>query len=239
MLDIKGKWVLVTGSSRGIGREIALYMADRGANIIIHGKDIEGLREVSDKIKALGVELIAEVADFSDTSQARKMAERILEKTNVDILFNNAGVQINRQEPYYLVDEQGFKDTYAINVISGMIMVEKFLPHMLEQGFGRIINTSTSMADLPCMGEYAATKGALDKLTFDYHARLKDTGVTMNVIDPGWIATDMGGSEAPYTVDTVVPGMVVTVFAGDGVNGRKLFAQDYRGMGIEEALGML
>lgn len=239
MIDIKNKWTLVTGASRGIGREIALAMAKRGANVIVHSRELAHTESLVEEIRQLGVNVFPVAAELSNEEAARDMADTVLEKAPVSILFNNAGVQPKSQDPYWQVDVNDYLWTYKINVIAPMILIEKFLPGMVEQNFGRIINTTSGIKNQPAQGAYAASKGALDKLTRDYAGELKGRNVTINAVDPGWIKTDMGGSQASHSVETVIPGMILGAFVKEDVSGQWLQAQDFRGQSLEEALEKL
>ncbi|WP_368646390.1 SDR family NAD(P)-dependent oxidoreductase [Alkalibacterium putridalgicola] len=239
MLEVKNKWVLVTGASRGIGREIALAMANRGANMILHSRDLSHTEALVEEITDLGVEVFPVAAELSKEEDVREMAESVLEKTTVDILFNNAGVMSTSQNPQWQVDARDYIKTYQVNVIAPMILIEKFVPGMLDQKFGRIINTTSGVRNQPAVGAYAASKAALDKLTKDYASRLKAKNVTINAVDPGWIKTDMGGEKASNEVDTVIPGMILGAFVPKTVTGQWMAAQDYRGKSLEEALEMV
>jgi len=239
MLDVKNKWVLVTGASRGIGREIALAMAEKGANVIVHSRELAHTESLVEEIKELGVETFSVAAELSNEDEVRKMADTVLEKASVDILFNNAGVMLKGQDPYWQVDASEYASTYQVNVIAPMILIEKFLPGMLERKFGRIINTTSGIKNSPAKGAYAASKGALDKLTKDYAKKLKAENVTINAIDPGSIKTELGGENASHDVETVIPGMLIGAFVPNEVTGQWLAAQDYRGKSLEEALEMV
>jgi len=238
MLDVKNKWALVTGASRGIGREIALAMAKNGANVIVHSRKVAHTESLVEEIKELGVDVFPVAAELSSEEEVRTMADTVLEKTTVDILFNNAGVMSKSQDPQWHVDTSEYIRTYQVNVIAPMILIEKFLPGMLEQKFGRIINTTSGVKNQPALGAYAASKGALDKLTKDYAPKLKAKNVAINAVDPGWIKTDMGGEQASSEVDTVIPGMIIGAFVPKGVTGQWLAAQEFRGKSLEEALEM-
>ena len=239
MLDVKNKWVLVTGASRGIGREIALAMAEKGANVIVHSRELAHTESLVEEIKELGVETFSVAAELPNEDEVRKMADTVLEKASVDILFNNAGVMLKGQDPYWQVDASEYASTYQVNVIAPMILIEKFLPGMLERKFGRIINTTSGIKNSPAKGAYAASKGALDKLTKDYAKKLKAENVTINAIDPGSIKTELGGENASHDVETVIPGMLIGAFVPNEVTGQWLAAQDYRGKSLEEALEMV
>jgi len=239
MVNIEGKWVLVTGASRGIGREIALYMASHGGNMIVHSRDLSHTQTLVEEIKAKGVDCLAYACDLSDEAAVRQMADDILKKVNIDVLFNNAGVQTPPQSTFYHVDAQAFIWTYKINTLAPMILIEKFLPYMLKQKFGRIINSTSGIQNQPEQAAYAASKGAIDKLTKDLSSKLNGTGVLINIADPGWIRTDLGGPYASHDVSTVIPGIVIGAFVEEeDINGAWIPVQRFRGMSLNEAVAM-
>ena len=107
---------------------------------------------------------------------------------------------------------------------------------MLERAWGRIINVTTGAVDQPELTTYTASKAAVDKYVMDFALRLSGTGVTMNLLDPGWLKTDLGGPSAPGEVSSVVPGALIPALVDDGVSGRLFRAQEYAGMSLEDAL---
>ena len=231
-----GTWALVTGASRGIGRRMALALADAGVNVAVQSRSLDGTADLLPLLTAAGVEAFAVAGELSDPGQVRALAAEVRARADVGLLYNNAGVQAPSADPYWLADAGQYVDTYLVNVVAPMILVEEFLPGMLERGFGRITNTTSGIADQPEQGAYAASKGALDKATLDLSARLRGTGVTANVSDPGWIRTDLGGPNAPGSVESTVPGMILGGFVPADLTGRWISAQDYTGLTLEEAV---
>ncbi|MCL1991013.1 MAG: SDR family oxidoreductase [Defluviitaleaceae bacterium] len=239
MVNVEGRWTLVTGASRGIGREIALYMAKQGANLVVHSRDLAHTKNLVDEIKGYNVDCFAVACELSDEKATRQMADDILKRVEIDILFNNAGVQAPSQESFYGIDCEAFVWTYKVNTLAPMILIEKFLPHMLNQKFGRIINSTSGIKDQPEQAAYAASKGAIDKITKDLSAKLVGTGVLINIADPGWIKTELGGPYASHDVSTVIPGIVIGAFAEEeDINGAWIPVQRFRGMSLDEAVAM-
>ena len=107
---------------------------------------------------------------------------------------------------------------------------------MLEKGFGRIVNTTSGIDKEPEQAGYSAAKAALDKITKDMASRLGGTGVTMNLTDPGWCRTDLGGPNAPNAPESAIPGVVVGAFVDNDVNGQIFRAQEFSGMSLEDAV---
>ena len=235
----ENKWALVTGASRGIGREIALFLAKNQINVVVHSRSLKHTESLICELKNLGIKTFAVGAELSDEMQVRKMADEIDKRVALDYLFNNAGIQPKAQTPFSLMNVVEYIQTYKVNLVTPMILIEKFLPKMIEQGFGRICNTTSGIIYKPEQSAYAASKGALDKISKDFSKKIEGTGVTINVADPGWIQTDLGGKNAPNLVDTVVPGMALAAFTSNDINGKWILAQAYKGLGLEKALEKL
>lgn len=236
MNDVKGKWALVTGASRGIGREIALFMAKAGANVVVQSRQLAGTTDLVAEIKALGVDAYAVAGELSEEADVLQIVDTVLAKTQIDILFNNAGVQPKAHDDWSEMGTDEFIWTYKVNLMAPMIFIGAFLPGMIERGWGRIINTTSGIKNQPEQTAYAASKGALDKATKDFAKKLNGTDVTMNLADPGWIRTDLGGENAHHGVETVTPGMVVAAFLDDKKTGRWFSAQDFAGMSLIAAV---
>ena len=111
-----------------------------------------------------------------------------------------------------------------------------FLPGMIARGSGRILNTTSGISLDVCQAGYSASKAALDKITIDLGSKVEGTDVMINLTDPGWCRTDLGGPHAPNAPESAIPGIVVGVFADDRKSGRFLGAQHFAGMTLEDAV---
>lgn len=237
MLDLKGKWVLVTGASRGIGRLAAKKMAEQGCNLILQSREVAHTASLEEELKALGVDCYSVEADLNDIPSVLKMLEKIDSiGTQVDIVLNNAGLQIAYRIDYYKTPENDFTVSFNVNTIAPAMICYHFLPKMVERGFGRIVNTTSGIDKEPEQAGYSAAKAALDKITKDMASRLSGTGVAMNLTDPGWCRTDLGGPNAPNAPESAIPGVIIGAFVDDTVNGQIFHAQDFAGMTLEEAV---
>lgn len=237
MVDVKGKWAFITGAARGIGYGAAKFMAERGCNLILHGRTPEHCAKVLDEIKELGVEAYAVGAEFSDLSQVEKMLANIdaLGK-QVDIVLNNAGIQVAYRAEYLKTPAEDYEKSFLINTIAPMMIVYHFLPKMLERGFGRIVNTTSGIRLEPEQAGYSASKAALDKVTMDLASKVTGTDVCINITDPGWCRTDLGGQHAPNAPESSLPGVVVGAFVDDKKSGRNFGAGNFYGMTLEQAV---
>lgn len=237
MLDLKGKWVLVTGASRGIGRLAAKKMAEQGCNLILQSREVAHTASLEEELKVLGVDCYSVEADLNDIPSVLKMLEKIDSAgTQVDIVLNNAGLQIAYRTDYYKTPENDFTVSFNVNTIAPAMICYHFLPKMVERGFGRIVNTTSGIDKEPEQAGYSAAKAALDKITKDMASRLSGTGVAMNLTDPGWCRTDLGGPNAPNAPESAIPGVIIGAFVDDTVNGQIFHAQDFAGMTLEEAV---
>lgn len=237
MVDVRGKWTLLTGASRGVGYQTAIFMAKQGANLILHSRSLEHTKALLEEVKAMGVEAYAVAADLADSDQVRRMLEEIDAKgTQVDIVLNNAGVQIAYRTEYFKTPEDDFVKSFQINTIAPVMICYHFLPKMMERGFGRILNTTSGIRLEPEQAGYSASKAALDKVTIDLGSKLQGSDVLINLTDPGWCRTDLGGPHAPNSVESSIPGIVVGAFIDDKKSGRFLNAQHFTGMSLEDAV---
>ena len=112
----------------------------------------------------------------------------------------------------------------------------RLVPLMLEQKWGRVVNLTSGIANQPELTAYAVSKAAVDKYVRDFAPSLAGTGVMMNLLDPGWLRTDLGGPNAPNDPSSVLPGALVPALLDDGISGRFFCAQDYAGKSLAEAL---
>ena len=237
MVDVKGRWALITGASRGIGYLTALFMAKQGCNLILHSRKPENTQKVLEEVKALGVEAYAVSAELADLDAVAAMLAEIDKLgVRVDIVLNNAGLQIAYRTEYFTTPVSDYTESFKINTIAPAMICYHFLPKMIEYGFGRILNTTSGIRLEPQQAGYSASKAALDKITIDLGSTVEGTDVMINLTDPGWCRTDLGGPHAPNAPESAIPGIVVGVFADDRKSGRFLNAQFFAGMTLEEAV---
>ncbi len=237
MVNVKGKWALITGASRGIGYLTALFMADMGCNLVLHSRKPENTEKVLEEVKAKGVEAYAVSAELADLEAVEKMlAEVDALGVDIDIVLNNAGLQIAYRTDYFTTPVSDYMESYKINTVAPAMICYHYLPKMTEKGFGRVVNTTSGIRLEPEQAGYSASKAALDKITIDLGSKLQGTDVMINLADPGWCRTDLGGPNAPNAPESTIPGIVVGAFADDKKSGRIFGAQDFAGMTLEEAV---
>ena len=237
MVDMKGRWCLITGAARGIGYLSAKFMAEQGANLILHSRKLEHTEKVLEEVRALGAEAHAVAAELSDLDAVKTMLEEIDKLVpQVDIVLNNAGMQIAYRVDYCKTPVEDYMESFKINTVAPAMICYHYLPGMMERGFGRILNTTSGIALDPQQAGYSASKAALDKITIDLGSKVQGTDVLINLTDPGWCRTDLGGPQAPNDPASTIPGIVVGAFVDDKKSGRNLGAQHFAGMTLEEAV---
>ena len=237
MVNVKGRWALITGASRGLGYLAAIEMAKLGCNLVLHSRTEEHCAKVLGEVKALGVDAYVVTAELSDMEQVEAMCKAIDERrTKLDIILNNAGLQIAYRTEYLTTPASDYDISFRINTTAPMMICYHFLPGMKERGFGRIVNTTSGIDLEPEQAGYSAAKAALNKVTRDLGKNYEGTDVTINLTDPGWCRTDLGGPNAPNSPESAIPGVIVGAFVDDKKCGRIFAAQEFSGMSLVEAV---
>jgi NAD(P)-dependent dehydrogenase (short-subunit alcohol dehydrogenase family) len=223
------KWALVTGSSRGVGQQIALGLARRKCNVVVHGRDMEHLQNTLNLLEPLGVDVHAVAGDLATTDGVQAVIDGVRQgPTRADILYNNAAIQ-NQWKPIWDITLDEWLHSFQINLFAMIALCTAFAPDMQQRGYGRIINLTSGIKDVPNLSPYSVSKAAVDKYTRDLAAELRGTNVLANTLDPGWLRTDMGGPNAEGEPESVLPGALVPALLEDhGPSGRLFAAQDFK-----------
>ncbi|RCW49055.1 SDR family oxidoreductase [Paenibacillus prosopidis] len=197
MSKLKNKVALVTGASRGIGRAVAMRLAQEGALIAIHyGKKRELAEEVVREIERSGGSAFTLGAELGSLDGIQvlyeALDEALKERTGdnrFDILVNNAGIALAASIEE--TTEEAFDEIMTVNVKAPFFLTQQALPRLRDEG--RIINLSSAVTriSLPAIPAYSMTKGAINSLTLALSNQLGPRGITINAIQPGFVATDM------------------------------------------------
>jgi NAD(P)-dependent dehydrogenase (short-subunit alcohol dehydrogenase family) len=190
MIKSKQKVALITGSSKGIGKEIAIGLAKTGADIVVnYNSDKKGALKTEKKIKDLGVDALAVKANVGKREDVDKMFDRIIEKFGkIDILINNAAIAI--WKPFEKFTDQDWDNTINTNLKSIFMCTQLSIPYMKKSGSGTIINIGSvgGYAYLDCLVPYCASKGGINMITRSLAVELAKYNIRVNCIAPGTIA---------------------------------------------------
>ena len=234
MLDISGKWALVTGASRGIGRQIAFGLAGHGVNLVLHSSSVANQAETLEGLEGTGIALRSVEGDLADPeSIAGFVEEAEVVSGGIEILFNNAAL-MTPETPLFETPQSDYERCFQVNLYAMIQVCSYFAPRMVKRGFGRIVNVSSGIKDTPRLDAYSLTKAAVDKYTRDLAVELEGSGVLANMLDPGWCRTDMGGPDAFNEPESVLPGALLPAMLGNegpaAPKGKLFVAQDYAGV---------
>ena len=201
---------MVSGSSRGIGHEVARQLAERGHRVIVTSRNAGAAAKAA---AAIGESAISHALDASDPKSIDSIA-RFVEKEigSLDILVNNAAILLDEGKSIVDVEPREFEETWRVNTLGPFLMTSRFAPLLRQSKHGRVVNVSSGAGQLSSMSSYApsysTSKAALNAITILFANALRGAGVLVNCADPGWVRTDMGGRAAPRSVeegaDTIV-----------------------------------
>jgi NAD(P)-dependent dehydrogenase (short-subunit alcohol dehydrogenase family) len=187
--SLAGKKALITGSDIGIGREIALEFARRGADVVLHYcHHRQGALSAAEEIRSMGQRAAVLSADFDHLSQVFTLADQSIEALDsIDCLVNNAGITFNC--PFLKVRSEQFDKLFNVNFRAQYFLTQRVAEHMVNGDGGSICNISSihGLQGAPEHSAYAATKGAIIAYTRSLSVELAHQGVRVNAIAPGWV----------------------------------------------------
>jgi NAD(P)-dependent dehydrogenase (short-subunit alcohol dehydrogenase family) len=236
MSDLKGKVVLVTGASRGIGYQAALEAGRRGAHVIALARTVGGLEELDDEIKRAGSETTLVPLDLRDGEGIDRLGQAIFERWgHLDGLVANAGV-LGTITPLAHLDVKDFDQAIAVNVTANYRLIRSMDLPLRKAAAGRavFVSSQSSQSAKPFWGLYAATKAALEAMVKSYAQELSTSPATANVFWPGAVRTAMRAKAypgenpdtlphpreiAPRLVDMIEPSMMATGSVYDNRDG--------------------
>ena len=192
MSQLDGKIALVTGSGRGIGRAIAMALAEAGASVAVTGRNTTNLEETKSAIIAKGGKALALACDVSNKSSVESAFEKIrAELGAVDILVNNAGITYSRK--FHETPDDVWEQIIQTNVNGVFYCCKAALPDMIQKRWGRIVTIASiaGLGGIPFSSAYGASKHAQVGLTRSLALEVARYNIAVNAICPGWVETDM------------------------------------------------
>jgi NAD(P)-dependent dehydrogenase (short-subunit alcohol dehydrogenase family) len=198
---------IVTGANRGIGFEIARQLMANDVFVAAGCRDEAKCEATMKRLREGGVNVAAHVLDVNDTHSVRRFVETVARQHGVPaILVNNAGVfPEERGTKLTELSTSYWRATFETNLFGAVRMCREVVPHMLKLRYGRVVNVSSGLGQMSQMGAgtpaYRVSKAALNALTATLAEEVRGTGILVNSMSPGWVQTDMGGTEAPRSAE--------------------------------------
>lgn len=197
-MEFEGKVAFITGGSRGIGKAIAVELANRGANIAVVSRSREAVEQAASEIGSIGVEARGYTCDVSSFDEASEVASKAIDDLGTpDFLVNNAGIV--RDKLLLRMTPDDWSEVIATNLTGAYNFVKVFAPHLLKNRKGRIVNISSVIGLVGNAGQasYAASKAGIIGLTKSLAKEFAPRGITVNAVAPGYIETAMTGDLDP------------------------------------------
>ncbi|TKB55363.1 SDR family NAD(P)-dependent oxidoreductase [Ferrimonas aestuarii] len=192
---------VVTGSNRGLGWHVAHQLAEKGYHVIAAARQHHQALEVARSIRQQGGDASPFALDVANGEQIIELASWITELFGgVEVLVNNAGIFVDQGQSLTDIELEAWNNTLAVNLTGAMLMCKYMLPLMRSGGYGRIVNVSSGYGSLQESGglqaAYRVSKAGMNGLTRVLAAEVEGDNIKVNSVCPGWVRTDMGGSEA-------------------------------------------
>src|SRR5215831_11693428 len=199
------KTVMITGAYRGLGYEVAKQLSERDWRIIITARKAKAGSAAAKKLRnASFLEL-----DVSDAASVERCAQEV---PDLDVLINNAAIISDNDQDILKISPRIIAETIETNALGALRVSQAFVPHLSKSAAGRIVNVSSGAGQLSDMGTwspaYSASKTALNAITCLLAVALKEKGIAVNSVCPGWCRTEMGGPGAPRSVEEGAAGIV-------------------------------
>ena len=199
------KTALITGANKGIGFEIAHQLSKHSFHVILSGRNESSLREAERTLSETGASCSVLVMDVGDRASIQAGFKTTQQQTSsLDVLINNAAILLDHSTPFIAVPPAQVEATIQVNALGPLYVTQTFLP-LLNRG-SRVINMSSSAGQI-CDGAgayapvYSMSKTLLNVITMQLSHSLQSDGIIVNAMCPGWVRTEMGGSNAPRSVE--------------------------------------
>jgi NAD(P)-dependent dehydrogenase (short-subunit alcohol dehydrogenase family) len=233
---LRGKVVMITGASQGLGRALALACAQEGANLVVNSRNADSLDPVAQEAEGLGVEVLAIPGDVSRSTHVEMLVSAAVERFGqIDVLVNNAGL-LGPRVPIEEYPEDEWRKVLEANLTGPFLLARAVVPHMPEGGSIINVTSGVSIEGRPRWGAYSVSKFGVEGLTQILAAELEERGIRVNSVDPGGMRTEMRAAaypdEDPMTKITPEENTDVFLYlASDeskGVTGERFKAQEFQ-----------
>lgn len=219
--DFSGRLALVTGGNRGIGREVVRQLAGLGFTVLLGSRDLEKGEREARALAGEGLKVFARRLDVTDAGSIEAVRAGVeAEPGRLDVLVNNAAVLYDSWQRAADADLRTVREAFETNTLGPWRMCQAFGPLLARGGRGRVVNVSSESGSLASMSggtpAYGVSKAALNALTRMLADEFAASGVLVNSVCPGWVATEMGGPGAPRSVEEGAAGIVWAATLPDG-----------------------
>ncbi|PSR15865.1 short-chain dehydrogenase [filamentous cyanobacterium CCP3] len=215
---------LVTGGNRGIGLEVTRQLAQAGMTVILGSRDPAKGEAAAASMMQAGLEVLPQPLDVTDPGSIQRVAQTVEQRFGrLDVLVNNAGILYDTWQQASHADLAVVQEAWETNTLGPWRMAQAFLPLLKRSPHGRIVNVSSGAGALSSMGAgtpaYSTSKAALNAFTRLLAAELKGSGILVNAVCPGWVATEMGGSGGRPVADGAASVVWAATLPDDGPTG--------------------
>lgn len=227
-MDLEGRTAVVTGGSRGIGRAVAVGLAQAGATVVLLARDAGRLETTVRDLVDEGLDVTGAAVDVADTAAVRALPGQLGPLAAVDVLVNAAGVMSEKTAKTLRTSDEEWRRVMSTNLDGVFATTAAFVPGMVERRWGRVVNLSACLGRMSGPGTagglapYRVSKAALNALTKNLSAELGDgrRGVRVDAVCPGHCRTDMGGDGAPRSAEQGAETVLWLVGQDEGETGR-------------------
>jgi NAD(P)-dependent dehydrogenase (short-subunit alcohol dehydrogenase family) len=209
MIQQTGRVALVTGANKGIGFEICRGIASRGVTVVMGARDIQRGETAFSRLQAEGLAVKFLLLDVADSHSIKAAVNEIAKfYDRLDVLVNNAGIMLDEEATGLEVGHRTVRETLRTNFYGPLLLCQNCIPLMRKNGYGRIVNISSTLGSLAEMADpesgyaavqspaYRLSKNALNGITALFASQVRGENILVNSACPGWVKTDMGGPRA-------------------------------------------